>query len=632
MARAWVRAIGRPQTLHALLDYEIPGFGEQMRAFGRTKTPMADLSRSLAGVLGSTLVIAVPGSESGATESLQAVEPLLDHALETLARPYPARRRSEKRPALMVEHVPLYPLAPLLFLASAVAVRAAHGAPPARLGLRAAGPTVRDEPGRLRRAVQVRHRAGAHVPRPGCGDHARDDLLGLRDPDRRHGRPGHLRPRPHDPGRHPGWLAVAAAAARPEPVRARRAGDGRLRALPAAGVALSAAARPCRATRWSSCFSSAAWCFGVVRGGLPHRRVWRSRRGLGGAWPTRYRSALHAVFSQRLLQAGYGLFFWANVALVSFFLVYLPRSKHLHIVTAFFNAALRKMRPRGELPAMDLEAQDAQFGVKTIEDLSWKDLLDGFTCTECGRCQEACPAWATGKPLNPKTMIMGIREMSVEVGGGRAAHPVDQAVARAGHAGGLEPRPSWTAAIPYDAVWDCVTCGACVEACPVHDRARRQDRRPAAQPGARGIALPGGAHDVVQQHGALLEHLGPAAKRRASTGPSRCRSRCRLPRRWSRVAPDAVAELECLYWVGCAASFDDRNRRVARAVVTCLNAAGVKYAVLGQEESCTGDPARRMGNEYVFQMLAHGQRRDAQPVQAEDDHHGLSALLQHDRQ
>ena len=90
------------------------------------------------------------------------------------------------------------------------------------------------------------------------------------------------------------------------------------------------------------------------------------------------------------------------------------RSKHLHIVTAFLNIALRKLAPRGELPAMDLEAEDATFGIKTVEDLSWKDLLDGFTCTECGRCQEACPAWATGKPLNPKTFIMGIREMAVE--------------------------------------------------------------------------------------------------------------------------------------------------------------------------------------------------------------------------
>ena len=128
---------------------------------------------------------------------------------------------------------------------------------------------------------------------------------------------------------------------------------------------------------------------------------WVISRGLTGLDPT-------------LLQAGFAVFFWANLAVVCYFLVYLPRSKHLHIATAFFNAALRKLKPRGELPAMDLEAETARFGVKTIEDLAWKDLLDGFTCTECGRCQEACPAWATGKPLNPKTLIMGLREMAVE--------------------------------------------------------------------------------------------------------------------------------------------------------------------------------------------------------------------------
>ena len=105
---------------------------------------------------------------------------------------------------------------------------------------------------------------------------------------------------------------------------------------------------------------------------------------------------------------------WAHMLLVAAFLCYLPFSKHLHIVTAIPNIALRKVRPRGELPAMDLEAEDATFGIRTVADLSWKDLLDGFTCTECGRCQEACPAWNTGKPLNPKTFIMGIRHEAVD--------------------------------------------------------------------------------------------------------------------------------------------------------------------------------------------------------------------------
>ncbi|HZB42933.1 MAG TPA: (Fe-S)-binding protein, partial [Ilumatobacter sp.] len=320
--------------------------------------------------------------------------------------------------------------------------------------------------------------------------------------------------------------------------------------------------------------------------------------------------ALSAVLPQGLLEAGYGVFFWANVALVSFFLVYLPRSKHLHIVTAFFNAALRKMRPRGELPAMDLEAPDAKFGIKTIEDMNWKDLLDGFTCTECGRCQEACPAWATGKPLNPKTLIMGVREMAVEAEAGvplipwiRASAPPVSKDSPSPH--GLA-QPVVDTAIPYDAVWDCLTCGACVEACPV--MIEHVDK------------IVGLRRNLVLEESRFPEELTASF-----TNLERYSNIWGQPQAnrldWAKGLPfevptaaqvveeggaDAVADLECLYWVGCAASFDDRNRRVARAVVTCLNAAGVKYAVLGQEESCTGDPARRMGNEYVFQMLAVG--------------------------
>jgi Fe-S oxidoreductase len=308
-----------------------------------------------------------------------------------------------------------------------------------------------------------------------------------------------------------------------------------------------------------------------------------------------------------LLAAGYTAFFWLNVLLVSAFLVYLPRSKHLHIATAFFNAAFRKLAPRGELPAMDLEAETARFGVKTIEDLAWKDLLDGFTCTECGRCQDACPAWATGKPLNPKTMIMGLREMAVEAEarmpllpfirprGGDAAAGVSDGTNLAATNG---PAIIDTA-IPYDAVWDCVTCGACVEACPVlieHVDKIVGLRRNLVLEESRFPAELTGAFTAMERYG---NPWGQPASARMD---------------WTRGLPFSVpiaagvapGDLECLYWVGCAAAFDDRNRRVARAVVTCLQAAGVRYAVLGQEESCTGDPARRMGNEYVFQLLASG--------------------------
>lgn len=317
-----------------------------------------------------------------------------------------------------------------------------------------------------------------------------------------------------------------------------------------------------------------------------------------------------------VLEALFLLFWWANLLAVCGFLVYLPRSKHLHIATAFFNAAFRKLRPRGELPAMDLEAESARFGVKTIEDLGWKDLLDGFTCTECGRCQAACPAWATGKPLNPKTMIMGIREMSVEAETGTPLLPMAPSIpfirgraahaAPAGddHAGGTAlAQPIVDTAIPYDAVWDCVTCGACVEACPV--MIEHVDK------------IVGLRRNLV-----LEESRFPAELTQSFTNMERYGNIWGQPQSsrldWAKGLPfsvptaadvalagtEAVAELECLYWVGCAASFDDRNRRVARAFVTCLEAAGVRYAVLGQEESCSGDPARRMGNEYVYQMLA----------------------------
>ncbi|HVM30473.1 MAG TPA: (Fe-S)-binding protein [Candidatus Limnocylindrales bacterium] len=351
-------------------------------------------------------------------------------------------------------------------------------------------------------------------------------------------------------------------------------------------------------------------------------------------------SVAGALLPPELLEVGFGGLFWANVLIVSAFLVYLPRSKHLHIVTAFFNAGLRKLKPRGELPAMDLEAENARFGLKTIEDLDWKDLLDGFTCTECGRCQEACPAWDTGKPLNPKTMIMGLREMAVESehgiplipgaerltnvmprlpwirGSERAGEPAGDRVpdlpSRAAPETSVSPAPAGLAqpivdtAIPYDAVWDCVTCGACVEACPVmieHVDKIIGLRRNLVLEESRFPAELTASFNNMERYGSIWGQPNSNRLDWAKGLPFEVPTAASVV---EQGGSDAVSQLECLYWVGCAASFDDRNRRVARAVVTCLEAAGVRYAVLGQEESCTGDPARRMGNEYVFQALAMG--------------------------
>ena len=165
---------------------------------------------------------------------------------------------------------------------------------------------------------------------------------------------------------------------------------------------------------------------------------------------------------------------------------------------------------------------------------------------------------------------------------------------------------------------------------PGAHRARRQDRRPAAEPRPRGIAVPAGAHGGVPEHGAGPEPVGPAAVDAHRLDDAACRSRFRRSRRLP--AEGRLGEIEVLYWVGCAAAFDDRNRRVARAFATCLDAAGVRFAILGQEESCTGDPARRMGNEYVYQMLATANIETLDRYGLKLDRDGLPALLQHDRE
>ncbi|HEX2755775.1 MAG TPA: (Fe-S)-binding protein [Candidatus Limnocylindrales bacterium] len=319
---------------------------------------------------------------------------------------------------------------------------------------------------------------------------------------------------------------------------------------------------------------------------------------------------LRSAVGPGLLEAGFVVLWWAHIVIVAVFLVDLPFSKHLHIATAFPNIWYRKLAPRGELPAMNLEREDATFGLKSLQDLGWKDLLDGFTCTECGRCQAACPANFTGKPLNPKALIMGIRHMAVEAEHGLDLIPNNPLVRETYGLGGTAPDAARMAApivddaIPYDAVWDCVTCGACVEACPV--LIEHVDK------------IVGLRRNLVLEESRFPQELTGAFRGMEGQGnpwgqPASTRTD------WTRglpfevptvaamaAAPGGLDDLEVLYWVGCAAAFDERNKRVARSVATCLHAAGVQFAILGQEESCTGDPARRMGNDYVFQILASG--------------------------
>src|SRR6185295_10380143 len=328
-----------------------------------------------------------------------------------------------------------------------------------------------------------------------------------------------------------------------------------------------------------------------------------------GAWAANAMAVAFRPLGQQATEALFVTLWWAHVFVLAAFLLFIPTNKHFHVYTSFVNVWFRKLRPRGELPKLDIEDENATFGLRTLQDLGWKDLLDGFTCTECGRCQAACPAWNTGKPLNPKTFIMGIRDMS-KAAEERVDVIPNSPIVRETY--GLDDttipadalaKPIVDTAIPFDAVWDCVTCGACVEACPV--LIEHVDK------------IVGLRRNLVLEDSRFPGELTGAFRAMETQGnPWGQPSSARLD--WTRDLPFEVPtvaslasdggldDLEALYWVGCAAAFDTRNQKVARAVATCLHAAGVKFAVLGQEESCTGDPARRMGNDYVYQMLAMG--------------------------
>ena len=284
------------------------------------------------------------------------------------------------------------------------------------------------------------------------------------------------------------------------------------------------------------------------------------------------------------------VFVWSHLLLVLGFLAYLPGSKHLHILTAAPNVWLAKTGPSGRLEPLqiDLEGpeEDLRFGAATAADLSRKQVLDLFSCTECGRCQEVCPAWATGKPLSPKLLIMDLRDHVI------GAAP---ALTATGGAGVVELQPLVPGAVEDEVVWDCVTCGACVQACPVdieHVDTIVDLRRNLVMAESR----------FPTEAGALLRGIeGPGENPWGQPQSARLE--------WAegldvRVLQPGDAAPEVLFWVGCAGAFDERAREATRSTARLLAATGVDFAVLGPRERCTGDPARRMGHEYLFQMLA----------------------------
>jgi len=278
-----------------------------------------------------------------------------------------------------------------------------------------------------------------------------------------------------------------------------------------------------------------------------------------------------------------------HLAIVLTFLNLLPLSKHFHVITSLPNVFLSKLEPKGALSFVpDIEKaleEEKPLGLSKVADLSWKQVLDLYTCTECGRCEVNCPAWNTDKPLNPKMIILDLRDHVY-------------AKQKAGRIG-KEPAvtegelPPLIGQVNVDAIWACTTCRSCSEQCPVmiEHVDKILDIR-------RHLVMT--RNEYSKEVGLTLKNVenksnpwGMASGKRGDWAKG-------LDIPTLEDKPDA----EWLYYVGCAGSFDDRAKEITLATVKILKHAGVSFAILGKKEKCTGDSARRIGNEYLFQEMA----------------------------
>ena len=276
----------------------------------------------------------------------------------------------------------------------------------------------------------------------------------------------------------------------------------------------------------------------------------------------------------------HSLAWWLHLLVILGFAIYVPFSKHMHMVAAPANAFFRTLGPRGALPAMDLENAE-RFGVGRVQDFTWKELLDGYACAVCGRCTDSCPANLTGKVLSPMHIVENIKDHLIESG----------AAIRRGEEN--TDKPLIGHAIMEDAVWDCVNCGACMEECPVV-----VEHVPTIMDMRRYLVMEESKMPETAMNALLsMEQRGH---------PWRGTQYSRTDWADGLDVPTMVErpEADVLLWVGCTPALEQRSQAIARSMAKVLKAAKVDFAILGEEETCTGDPARRMGNEYLFQMLA----------------------------
>jgi Fe-S oxidoreductase/nitrate reductase gamma subunit len=303
-----------------------------------------------------------------------------------------------------------------------------------------------------------------------------------------------------------------------------------------------------------------------------------------------FATALSHLFNEQNAETWHIFGYWGALGSVLAFLAYFPYTKHVHIFMAPANYLLARRPSSGVLPlapidleGLDLEAEEQQIGAKRLEDLAWPRLLDAYACIQCNRCQDVCPATATGKSLSPAALEINKRLELNHLASSASGF----------NSGAASPRPLLQFALTPEAAWACTTCGACMQVCPVQDEQML---------------------DIIDIRRNQVMMVGefPAQLQSAFRGMERAKNPWGINHdqrmQWAEGLSVSTIEEnpnpDVLYWVGCAASYDPQAQKTARAFVQLLTHANVNFAVLGKKECCTGDSARRAGNEHLYRQLA----------------------------
>jgi len=281
---------------------------------------------------------------------------------------------------------------------------------------------------------------------------------------------------------------------------------------------------------------------------------------------------------------------WVHYLVILGFLVFIPRSKHLHILASSINVGLKSLTPKGVLTAIDINNKD-NLGISKIQDFSWKDLLDGYACTVCGRCNVTCPAQLSGKPLSPRDLILNLKGYLFEIGPSLIKNNATALLSETATASANHGKTLIGNVVSEEAIWACTTCRACQEVCP-------------------------SSNEQMNKIIGMRRHLQMVAMTETAEDP--------LKNLWTRGNPwrgtlysrtdwaegldiKIVGEdsnIDTLFWVGCTGALEDRSLKVVQALAKLMKQAGMNFGILGEEETCCGDPSRRLGAEHQFQMLA----------------------------